>query len=195
MRQQGRNLWHHSDFRKLWAGQTISLIGSQITGLALPLTAVLSLHATAIQMGFLQAAGSLPILMIGLVAGVWIDRLRRLPILIGADWGRAVLLGSIPLAAFFHILVVGIEGVVASSVEQFCVAYPGVVFVFLQLLLYDDTHIVCALHHSNFGATTYASRIDLSDWQYRLPTRCYAGWADCEAFRDRPNHCLGSRCE
>ena len=53
-------LWRHADFVKLWAGQTISLIGSQVTFLALPLTAVLVLNATPAQMGFLTAAGALP---------------------------------------------------------------------------------------------------------------------------------------
>ncbi|MBI2761678.1 MAG: MFS transporter [Chloroflexi bacterium] len=97
-------LWRHPEFLKLWAGQTVSVFGSQITLLALPLTAVLTLGASPLQMGFLRAAGYAPFLLFGLIAGVWVDRLPRRPILIGADAGRALLLASIPIAAAFDVL-------------------------------------------------------------------------------------------
>ncbi len=77
-------LWRHRDFTKLWAGQTISQLGSQITPLALPLTAALTLHATPAEMGILSAAETAPFLLVGLFAGVWVDRLRRRPILLAA---------------------------------------------------------------------------------------------------------------
>jgi MFS family permease len=91
-------LHDHDDFRRLWLAQTISLIGGQITYLALPLTAALSLHATPGQMGLLTAIGALPSLVIGVFAGEVVDRRARRPILISADVGRAVLLAIIPLA-------------------------------------------------------------------------------------------------
>jgi len=69
-------LWRHSSFLKLWAGQTISMFGSQVSLLAIPLTAVLVLRASPIQMGMLTAAEMLPSLLFGLLAGVWVDRLR-----------------------------------------------------------------------------------------------------------------------
>jgi len=97
-------LWRHPDFLKLWIGESISLVGSQITILALPLVAVLLLEATPAQMGLLRAAQYGPFLLLGLLAGVWVDRLRRRPIMIWADLGRAVLLGSIPLAAGLGLL-------------------------------------------------------------------------------------------
>lgn len=99
MRSPFTGLWRHSDFRRLWAGQTVSLFGSQVTFLALPLTAVLSLKANAAQMGILGAVEFAPFLLIGLFAGVVVDRLRRRPILIVADFGRALILLSIPIAA------------------------------------------------------------------------------------------------
>ena len=98
------NLRHHSDFRKFWAGRTISLFGSEITMLALPMTAILTLDATPAQLGILTAAATLPSLLVSLPAGAWVDRLHRRPVLIGADWGRALLLGSIPLAAVLGLL-------------------------------------------------------------------------------------------
>ncbi len=106
-------LWHNRSFLRLWIAQIISNTGTSITNVALPLTAVLVLGATPAQMGLLGVAGSLPNLLFGLVAGVWVDRTRRRPILVGADLGRAVLLGSIPVAAslghltFLHLWVVG----------------------------------------------------------------------------------------
>ena len=106
-------LWRHADFRKLWAGQTISLVGSQVTALALPVAAVLTLRATAFQMGLLSVAGALPTLLFGLLVGVWVDRWRRLPLLIGADLGRAILLGSIPATALLGLLSIGQLYVVA----------------------------------------------------------------------------------
>lgn len=92
------------EFVKLWAAQTVSLFGSQVTGLALPLTAAVTLHASAAQMGVLGAAEYLPFLLIGLVAGVWVDRLRRRPLMVVADLGRAVILGCVPIAALAHVL-------------------------------------------------------------------------------------------
>jgi MFS family permease len=104
MRLRFAGLWRHADFVKLWAGQTISVIGSQITFLALPLTAVLILDATPAQMGFLTAAEGIPSLLVGLFVGVWVDRYLRRPILIVADLGRAALLLVIPVAAILDVL-------------------------------------------------------------------------------------------
>lgn len=92
-------VWRNPDFLKLWTGETISLIGSHITLLALPLTAVLSLQATPSQMGILGAARFAPFLLMTLLAGVWVDHHRRRTILIAANLGRAVLMGLIPLLA------------------------------------------------------------------------------------------------
>lgn len=104
MRMRFDGLWREANFLKLWAGQAISLFGSQITFLALPLTAVLVLDATPAQMGILMAIEALPSLLIGLFVGVWVDHYRRRPILIAADLGRAVLLGVVPVAAILGLL-------------------------------------------------------------------------------------------
>lgn len=97
-------MWQNFEFRKLWIANTVSSLGTQITVLALPLTAVTLLHASPAQMGILTACGTLPYLIVGLPAGVWVDRLRRRPILITADMSRAVLLGVIPLLAVLGLL-------------------------------------------------------------------------------------------
>jgi hypothetical protein len=104
MRPKLTGLWRNPDFLKLWIGQTISLFGSQITSLALPLVAVLTLQATPAQMGMLRATHSASAVLAGLFAGVCADRIRRRPILMGADVGFAILAGSIPIAAFLDLL-------------------------------------------------------------------------------------------
>ncbi len=92
-------LRENQEFRRFWAGQMISLVGDQISLLALPLVAVLVLRADARQMGYLFAAGLAPNLLFSLFAGAWVDRHgRRRRVMIAADLGRAALLATIPLA-------------------------------------------------------------------------------------------------
>src|SRR5205823_2364990 len=98
------NIWRSPAFVRLWSGQTVSLFGSEITAIALPLTAALVLGATPPEMGALIAAEALLYALIGLVAGVWVDRVRRRPLLLVADVLRALLLGSIVLAALLNSL-------------------------------------------------------------------------------------------
>ena len=106
-------LRRHPEFFKLWTGQTISTFGSAITTLALPLTAVVVLQATPVQMGVLGAIAFLPHLVLGLPVGVWVDRWPRRPILIVSDLGLALLLGSIPALALLDVLRMEVLYVVA----------------------------------------------------------------------------------
>jgi MFS family permease len=101
-------------FRRFWLGQSISLVGDQISLIALPLVAVLVLDASAAQMGYLVAAELAPNLLFSLHAGAWADRRsRKRQTMIVTDLGRALLIGSIPVAytldalTFPHLLVVG----------------------------------------------------------------------------------------
>lgn len=98
------SLWRNPDFVKLWAAQTVSKIGTHITATALAATAVIVLKADARQMGVLGAMGGLPVLALSLLAGVWVDRLRRRPILIWTDLARGLILATLPLAALFNAL-------------------------------------------------------------------------------------------
>ncbi|HVB46170.1 MAG TPA: MFS transporter [Streptosporangiaceae bacterium] len=92
------DLLRETAFRRYWTAQTISMFGDQISALALPLAAVLVLHAKATQMGFLAALEWLPSLLLGLHAGAWVDRLgHRRVFMIAADLGRAVLLTTVPV--------------------------------------------------------------------------------------------------
>jgi hypothetical protein len=92
-------------FRRYWLGHTVSLFGDQVSALALPLFAVLVLHAGPAQMGYLIAAALIPNLLFSLLAGAWIDRCpRKRQIMIIADIGRALLLAAVPLAFLVGVL-------------------------------------------------------------------------------------------
>jgi hypothetical protein len=97
--RRGGDLVRHPDFVRLWTAQSVSQIGSQVSALALPLVAVLVLHASAFRVALLGSVEMLPFLLFALPAGAWVDRVARRPVLIAADAGRALALGSIPLAA------------------------------------------------------------------------------------------------
>lgn len=100
-------MWRHGDFLKLWSAESISQFGSQVTALALPLVAVLVLDASAFAVSALFVVEFLPFILFAIPAGVWVDRLRRKPLLVLADLGRAALLGSIPIAYAFDALHMG----------------------------------------------------------------------------------------
>ncbi len=116
---------------KLWAGQTVSELGSVVTRTAVPLVALLVLGAGPLEMALIIVSASLAVLLVGFFAGAWVDRLRRRPLLIWADLIRAVLLFSIPAAYLANVLrieqlyvVVFLEGCLGSV---FSAAYPAYV--------------------------------------------------------------------
>ena len=98
------SLWRNGDFLRLWSAQTISQLGTQITLLALPLVAILTLDASAFEVAVLTALEWLPWLLFGLPAGAWVDRLPRRTMLIVTDVARAGALASVPLAYAFDVL-------------------------------------------------------------------------------------------
>jgi MFS family permease len=147
-------LYRDADFRRLWAAQTVSRFGSQVSQLALPLVAVLSLHSSAFRVSLLGAIEMLPFLLFALPAGAWVDRVARRPVLIGADVGRALTLGTLPLAAAVgHVTYVQlcVVGFVAGTLTVcFDVSYQS----YLPALV-DREHLVDAnakLELSNSGS-------------------------------------------
>jgi MFS family permease len=111
-------------FRRFWIGQTISVFGDQVTGLALPIVAVLMLGADPTQMGLLTAIGLLPHLLFSLPAGAWLDRVhRRRRLMILADIGRAIAIAVVPVAYLLHVLDLNLLFVVAFVVGTFAVVF------------------------------------------------------------------------
>jgi MFS family permease len=114
-------LWQNHAFTRVWAAATVSIFGSLITKIALPLVAILTLGAGPIEVAVLRGVDLLALFLVGLVAGAWVDRLRRRPVLIWADLGRAGLLASIPVAyvlgalTFWQLLVVSALAAVLTA--------------------------------------------------------------------------------
>ena len=106
-RPQRPGLWQHLDFRRLWIGETVSQFGTMISQLALPLVAILVVHATTLEVGLLEAFQTVPFLLVGLPAGAWVERMRFRSVLIVNDVLRAAALGSIPLAKLLGVLTIG----------------------------------------------------------------------------------------
>lgn len=127
--QQRISLWSQPNFMKLWVGQTVSQFGSQLNIVAFPLIAVTLLHANAAQMGILGALGTLPFLLIGLFAGVYVDSVRRRPLLAMADCLRFVLVAAVPVLYFMHHLIIVdlyiVEFTVGCATVLFDLAYQS----------------------------------------------------------------------
>ena len=123
-RRYRTGLWRHPDFLKLWGGETVALFGIQVTYLALPLTAAVSLGASPLEMGILGAMQTAPSLVVGLFAGAWADRLRRRPILMATNLIRAIALGTIPLAAYLGRL-----GLMQLYLVAFLTGCAGIFFM------------------------------------------------------------------
>src|SRR5215469_13621860 len=118
-------------FPRLWLAQSVSLLGSQVTLVALPLTGVLTLHAGPTQMSALRVASALPFLLFGLLAGAWVDRRSRLVVLTLSGLGQAILLAIIPALALAGHLRIEFVYVIAFLVGiltvLFDVAYQAIV--------------------------------------------------------------------
>jgi MFS family permease len=132
LRKRFTGLWRSPDFRKLWISLTVTSFGAQVTNLALPLTAALLLQATPLQMGILVALETLPFALVSLHAGVLIDRVRKLPVVIACNIARGVALLAIPAAAFTQQLSVellyavgffcGVQNVIGGAAYQVLLA-------------------------------------------------------------------------
>jgi MFS family permease len=123
------SLWRDAGFRRLWAGQTASQLGEQTGLVVLPLFAVLTLHATAGQLGVLRAVGQAPILLLSLFVGAWVDGWRTRTVMVLADAGRTVALGAAAVAGCFGWLglpaLLGIAFAVGALSVFFDVAYQA----------------------------------------------------------------------
>ncbi len=129
LRRPTGGLWSNADFVRLWTGQSISELGSQVSALAIPIVAAVVLHTSALVYSLLGVFGFLPFILFALPAGAWVDRMRRKRILIAGDAARAVLLATIPIAYAFGVLTIWqllvIQFVVGIFTVFFDVAYQS----------------------------------------------------------------------
>ena len=136
-RSAGR-LWRHPAFMLFWSGETISLFGTQITLLALPLTAVLTLHATAAQLGLVRFAEAFPYVIFTLIFGAWVDRRRRKPVLILANAARGMLIGLVPLLAILHLLQFSLLTALAFGAGMFTVLFEVTWLAYVPTIITAD---------------------------------------------------------
>lgn len=137
----GQGILSHPDFRRLWTADLLSQLGIRLGMTAAPLLAVITLNATTLQVSLLRTCETAAWLLLGLFAGAWIDRMRCLPVLVIADLGRALLFGSIPVAAWFGVLtltqlyvVLGLAGLLTVMFDVAHNAYPPRLLAREQLL-------------------------------------------------------------
>lgn len=135
------SLRHHTDFRLLWAGNAVSQFGTRIGQITVPLLAVNVLSATPFQVGLLTSVQTVGLLLIGLPAGAWVDRMRRKKLMVAMDLARAVLLGSIAVAGWFGLLTYG-QVLVATLLAGFATAFFDVAHLSYLPGLVGREHLV-----------------------------------------------------
>ncbi|MFL6160932.1 MAG: MFS transporter [Jatrophihabitantaceae bacterium] len=140
------SLWHNHDFLKFWAGEAFSLFGTQVTNLALPLTAIMIFNASAQQVGLLRFLQLVPYLLLALVFGVWVDRGRRKPIMLLANTARLLLIALVPLLSHYHHLSITGLLIIACVVGVFSVLFDVSWMSFVPTLVRDAKHYVEANH-------------------------------------------------
>lgn len=168
MRPRFDGLWRHPDFVKLWTGETISVFGSLIGGIAMQFTAIVWLDAGAFEVSLLAMSQLIPGFFVSIIAGVWVDRLPRRPILIATDIGRAVAIATIPLAAVFGALTLSQLYVVAAAASALTVFFSVAYHSYLPTLVSADE-----LVEGNSKLTASASvaefgSFSLSGWLVQL---------------------------
>jgi MFS family permease len=170
------------DFQKLWFGQTVSVFGSLISRIAIPFLAVIELDATPFDMAALGIAALLPGFIVGLLAGAWIDRRKRRPVMIGADLGRAAVLILVPILALtdqldiWHLLVV--SGLLSILSMLFDIAYqsylPGLVG--RERLIEGNSTLTASESVAEFGS------FSIGGWLVQLFTAPFALLVDSVTF-------------
>ena len=149
-------LFAEPDFRRFWSAQVVSDFGSGVSTLALPLTAVLWLNASAMEMGVLRALATTPVLLFALLAGVWVDRLPRRPILVIGNAGRGLLLLAVPAAAAAGTLRIELLWGVAFAVGVLTVVFDIAVTSYVPSLV-GRAQLVRA--NSTLQASSSAARV------------------------------------
>ena len=179
---QFTGLWRHPDFMRLWSGQTFSVFGSMIGGTAMSFTAILFLHATPLQMGIFQAMQIIPAFLTGLIAGVWVDRLARKPIMIAVDIGRALVLATVPLAALLGMLRIEQIYLVALVVSILTIFFDIAYQSYLPGLVGKDEVMDGNSKLSASASVAEFGGFSLAGWLVQLLTAPFAILVDAFSF-------------
>jgi MFS family permease len=139
---RAESLWHNGDFLKFWFGETLSLFGSQVSNLAVPLIAVLIFKASPDLVGLLRFLQLVPYLLLALVFGAWVDRRRRRPVLVGANATRLVLIATIPVLYALHQLTMPVLLTLATAIGIASVLFDVTWMSFVPTVVRDPKHYV-----------------------------------------------------
>jgi MFS family permease len=172
----------NANFVHLWGAATVSTFGSLVTRTALPFTAILLLNASPSAISVLRVAELLPGFLFGLVAGAWVDRLPRKPIMIATDLGRALLIATIPLTAFFGWLGLEQLYVIAALVSILSVFFDVAYQSFLPSLVENDELVEANSKLSAAMSVAEASAFSSAGWLIQLLTAPIAMLVDALTF-------------
>jgi MFS family permease len=175
-------LRRNANFVNLWGAATVSTFGSLVTRTALPFTAILLLDASPSAIGVLRVAELLPGFLFGLVAGAWVDRLSRKPIMIATDLGRALLIVTIPVAAFQGWLGLGQLYVIAALVSVLSVFFDVAYESFLPSLVENDELVEANSKLSAAMSVAEASAFSSAGWLIQLLSAPVAMLVDALTF-------------
>ncbi|MGD9890011.1 MAG: MFS transporter [Dehalococcoidia bacterium] len=182
MRFRLTGLWHNPDFLKLWAGQTVSVFGSLITWTALQFTAIIVLDASPFQVAVLSAATPVAGIVAGLVAGVWVDRLPRRPLMIAADLLRAALLAAIPIAAIAGVLRIEQLYVVAFLTGVLTIIFDVAYQSFLPTVVRREELLEGNSKLTASASTAEVGAFGISGWLVQILTAPFAVLVDAVSF-------------
>jgi MFS family permease len=175
-------LRRNANFVNLWGAATVSTFGSLVTRTALPFTAILLLDASPSAISVLRVAELLPGFLFGLVAGAWVDRLSRKPIMIATDLGRALLIVTIPVAAFLGWLGLGQLYVIAALVSVLSVYFDVAYESFLPSLVENDELVEANSKLSAAMSVAEASAFSSAGWLIQLLSAPVAMLVDALTF-------------
>lgn len=161
-------LWNHHDFLRLWAGETVSEFGSHLGHAALMFTAVLVVDANALEVGLLGAAALLPQVVFGLFAGVWVDRLRKRPLMIVADFARFGLLATIPIVYALDSLTIWQLFAVAFGTGSFTILFDVAYQTYLPALVEKEHVLEGNSKLASSHAVSEVAGFGLSGWLVQL---------------------------
>ena len=151
------SLWQNPDFLKFWSGETLSLFGTQVTTLAMPLTAVLVFRASPFQVGLLRFLQLVPYLALAMLFGVWVDRARRRRVMMLANGARMVLIAAVPVLSATHHLTMGLLLAIACAVGVFSVLFDVSWMAFVPTLVKDPERYVEA--NQKLGVTSSSADV------------------------------------
>jgi len=175
-------LWGNGDFLRMWSASTVSVFGSLITRTALPFAAILGFGATPSQVGWLRIAELLPGFLIALLAGAWLDRRRRRPVMIAADLLRAGILATIPLAALLGALTLPHLLAVAAAMSVLDMAFDVGWQSYLPTVVGRDRLVEANSKVSAAGSVAEASSFSLGGWLVQWLTAPFAIAVDAVTF-------------